>query len=68
MTKQTQAQVKAALDAAKSEISRLEKAVDQAVTTKDATDCTCNNPGCSGSEPVSYAAAVAGAFAGGVSG
>lgn len=68
MTNKTQKDVQAALDAAKAEISRLEKAVGDAVSTKGATDCTCNNPGCSGAEPVTYAAAVAGAFAGGVSG
>jgi hypothetical protein len=67
MTKKSQSDAKDALAEARAEIDRMEKAVDEAVTTKGAVDCTCDNPGCSGAEPFTYAAAVVAAFAGGVS-
>jgi hypothetical protein len=57
-----------ALQKAKAEIERLEKDIDAAVGTRDVTDCTCNNPGCSGAEVVTYAVAVGASFAGGASG
>ena len=49
---------------AKAEIERLEEKIENSV--RDAADCSCDNPPCSGVEPVSYLTAVGAALAGGV--
>ena len=64
---QEQQELKAKISQAKLELEKLDKAIDDSPTTKAVTDCTCNNPGCSGAEVITYAAAVGGAFAGGIS-
>jgi hypothetical protein len=66
MTKKTKDEVKAELAKARMELDKLEARVDAKDTTRDVVDCTCNNPGCSGVEVVSYSAAVAASFAGGL--
>ncbi|MDD2284065.1 MAG: hypothetical protein PHQ11_01500 [Paludibacter sp.] len=66
--KRTKQQVKAELEKARKAIEKLEKQIDsKKATTRGAEDCSCDNPGCSGVEVVTYAVAVGASFAGGVS-
>lgn len=67
MTKRTKDEVKAELAKAREELDKLEARVDAKNITKGAEHCTCNNPGCSHVEVVTYAVAVGGSFAGGIS-
>ena len=67
MTKRTKDEVKADLAKARKELDKLEAQIDAVTTTRGAEDCSCDNPGCSGVEVVTYAVAVAASFAGGVS-
>jgi hypothetical protein len=48
-------------------LDKLEARVDAKNITRGAEDCSCNNPGCSGAEVVTYAVAVGSSFAGGIS-
>lgn len=59
-------ELKSKIADAKLELEKLEKAIDDAPEARGAKHCKCDNPGCSGSEPVTYAAAVGGAFLGGI--
>lgn len=69
MTKRTKDEVKADLAKARKELDKLESQIDaKGISTKGAEDCSCDNPGCSGAEVVTYAVAVGASFAGGVSG
>ena len=68
MKKRTKEEVKAELAKARKELDKLEAQIDaKSITTRGAEDCGCDNPGCSGSEVVTYAVAVGASFAGGVS-
>lgn len=61
-------EVKADIAKARKEIDKLEAQIDAMdITTCGAEDCSCDNPGCSGVEVVTYAVAVSASFAGGVS-
>lgn len=67
MSKRTKEEVKAELAKARIELGKLEARVDAKNTTRGAEDCSCNNPGCSGVEVVTYGVAVGASFAGGIS-
>lgn len=67
MTKRTKDEVKAELAKARIELDKLEARVDAKNITRGVEDCSCNNPGCSGVEVVTYAVAVGASFAGGAS-
>lgn len=67
MLGKTKEEVKAELAKVRMELDKLEARIDESSTDKAVTDCICNNPGCSGSEPISYALAVTASAAGGVS-
>lgn len=67
MTMKTKDDVKAEIAKAREELNKLEARIDAKNITKGAEDCSCNNPGCSGAEVVTYAVAVGASFAGGVS-
>lgn len=66
MSTRTKDEVKAELAKARVELDKLESCVDAKVVTLGVEDCSCNNPGCSGVEVVTYAVAVGASFAGGV--
>ena len=68
MTSRSAKEVKEELAKARKELDELESRVDASIGTKGAEHCSCDNPGCSGTEVVTYAVAVGGSFAGGVSG
>ncbi|PKQ68500.1 hypothetical protein BZG01_04625 [Labilibaculum manganireducens] len=68
MTKKTKEQVKADLTKARIELDKLEAQIDGVNVTRSAEHCSCNNPGCSGVEVITYSVAVGASFAGGVSG
>lgn len=68
MSNKTKEEVKAELAKVRKELDKLEARVDAKKITKDAADCGCDNPGCSGVEVITYAVAVGASFAGGVSG
>lgn len=68
MVKRTKEEVKAELAKARKELDKLEARIDAmsgTVTVRGAEDCTCDNPGCSGVEVITYAVAVGASFAGG---
>ena len=70
MTKYGVEEVKEAIAKAREELDKLEAQVETRASMRAAEDCTCDNPSCGGGPIVSdlsYAAAVAGSFAGGVS-
>lgn len=68
MAKKSKEDVKTDLAKARQELDKLEAKIDAIdPTVKGAEDCSCDNPGCSGVEIVTYAVAVGASFAGGVS-